>query len=237
MKTLGCAALTLLAIVATKSPALAADLPIPFKNEMPQSYPPARWTGFYIGINGGGGLGPTSQTLTVDPLIAALGVSTTGTYEVGGALLGATLGYNRQAGSWVLGIEGDIDWSSIGGQVTGPVMGIPATFETQLPWLNTFRARVGYAFGSLIPYLTGGGAFGGVRATDAITIPGSGNVLAGLSDVRLGWTAGAGLEYALNQNWSVKAEYPYVDLGSDILVLDDVKFSAHLIRGGVNLRF
>ena len=59
------------------------------------------------------------QTPTVDPLIAALGVSTTGTYEVSGALLGTTLGCNRQAGLWVLGIEGDIDWSSIGGQVTG----------------------------------------------------------------------------------------------------------------------
>jgi len=117
-------------------------------------------------------------------------------------------------------------------------MGAPATFETQLPWLNTFRGRVGYAFGTIFPYLTGGGAFGGVRATDAITIPGSGNVLGGLSDVRLGWTAGAGLEYGpLNQNWSVKVEYLYVDLGSDILVLDDVKFSAQLIRAGVNWHF
>ena len=55
--------------------------------------------------------------------------------------------------------------------------------------------------------------------------------------MRLGWTAGAGLEYAFNQDWSAKIEYLYVDLGSDILVLDDVKLSAHLIRGGVNLRF
>jgi outer membrane immunogenic protein len=55
--------------------------------------------------------------------------------------------------------------------------------------------------------------------------------------VRLGWTAGAGLEYALNQSLSIKAEYLYVDLGSDILVLDDVTFRAHLIRGGINWRF
>ena len=218
MKALGCAALMLLATVGSNEPAMAG--------------------GFYVGVNGGGGLGPTSQTLTVDPLITALGVSTTGTYEVRGAIVGATLGYNYRTGPWVLGMEGDIDWSNIGGQVTGPVMGIPATFETQLSWLNTFRGRVGYAFGSIFPYLTGGGAFGGIRATDAITIPGSGNVLGGLSDVRLGWTAGAGLEYGpLNQNWSVKVEYLYVDLGSDILVLDDVKFSAHLIRGGVNWHF
>ena len=146
MKQLGFAVLMLLGIVGSNFSARAAELPIPIKGPAQEFLPTPRWSGFYVGINGGGGLGPTSQTLTVDPLIAALGVSTTGTYEVSGALLGATLGYNRQVGSWVLGIEGDIDWSSIGGQVTGPVMGIPATFETQLPWLNTFRGRVGYAF-------------------------------------------------------------------------------------------
>jgi outer membrane immunogenic protein len=236
MKRIGPVALLLLALIGSPRFAAAADLEI--VKAPPFVAPPPRWSGFYVGINGGGGMGPTSQTLTVDPLIAVLGVSTTGNYAVSGALLGATLGYNYQAGSWVFGIEGDIDWSSIGGQVTGPVMGgIPATFETQLPWLNTFRGRIGYAFGPVFPYVTGGGAFGGVRATDSITIPGSGNVLGGLSDVRLGWTAGAGLEYAVNQYWSVKVEYLYADLGSDILVLDDVKFSAHLIRGGVNWRF
>ena len=236
VKQIGFGALLFLALIGSGRFATAADLEI--VKAPPFVSPPPRWSGFYVGINGGGGIGPTSQTLTVVPLITALGVSTTGTYEVRGALLGATLGYNYQAGSsWVLGIEGDIDWSSIGGQVTGPVMGIPATFETQLPWLNTFRGRVGYAFGPILPYVTAGGAFGGVRATDSITIPSSGLVLGGLSDVRLGWAAGAGVEYALNQTWSAKVEYLYVDLGSDILVLDDVKFSAHLIRGGVNLRF
>jgi outer membrane immunogenic protein len=235
MKRIGPVALLLLALIGSPRFAAAADLEI--VKAPPFVAPPPRWSGFYVGINGGGGMGPTSQTLTVDPLIAVLGVSTTGNYAVSGALLGATLGYNHQEGSWIFGIEGDIDWSSISGQVTGPAMGIPATFETQLPWLNTFRGRLGYAFGSFFPYVTGGGAFGGVRATDSITIPGSGNVLGGLSDVRLGWTAGAGLEYAVSQYWSVKVEYLYADLGSDILVLDDVKFSAHLIRGGVNWRF
>ena len=95
MKALGCAALVLLATMGPHGPAMAG--------------------GFYVGVNGGGGLGPTSQTLTVDPLITALGVSTTGTYEVRGAIVGATLGYNYQTGPWVLGIEGDIDWSNIGG--------------------------------------------------------------------------------------------------------------------------
>jgi opacity protein-like surface antigen len=55
--------------------------------------------------------------------------------------------------------------------------------------------------------------------------------------LRQSLTAGAGLEYAVSQYWSAKVEYLYADLGSDILVLDDVKFSAHLIRGGVNWRF
>jgi len=79
MKQLGFAALMLLAtIMGSKSPAMAG--------------------GFYVGINGGGGLGLSSQTLTVDPLVTALGVSTTGNYEIRGALLGATLGYNYQTG-------------------------------------------------------------------------------------------------------------------------------------------
>jgi hypothetical protein len=78
MKPLGCAALMLLATVGFNNLAMAG--------------------GFYVGVNGGGGLGPTSQTLTVDPLITALGVSTTGTYEVRGALVGATLGYNYPIG-------------------------------------------------------------------------------------------------------------------------------------------
>jgi len=113
-------ALLLLAIVGSLRFAEAADLEI--IKAPPVVPPPPRWQGFYVGINGGGGMGPSSQTLTVDPLITLLGVATTGNYKVSGALLGATLGYNYQAGSWVFGVEGDIDWSSIGGQVTGPAV-------------------------------------------------------------------------------------------------------------------
>jgi outer membrane immunogenic protein len=95
-------ALLLLALIVSPHFAEAADLEI--LKAPPFVTPSPRWNGFYVGINGGGGLGPSSQTLTVDPLIAILGVSSTGDYKVSGALLGATLGYNHQAGSWVFGV-------------------------------------------------------------------------------------------------------------------------------------
>jgi outer membrane immunogenic protein len=239
MKRIGFVAFLLLGMLGLQDLAEAADLAIPAPPPpipLPTPLPP-RWSGFYVGVNGGGAIGMSSQTLTVDPLIALLGVSTTGNYEVKGVLLGGTFGYNHQAGSFVVGVEADVDWTNIGGQVTGPIMGVPATFQTQLPWVNTVRGRIGYAFGPVLPYVTGGGAFGSVLATDSINIPGTGQILGGLSDVRLGWTAGVGLEYALGESWSIKAEYLYVDLGSDILVLDDVKLTAQIIRGGVNWRF
>ena len=104
MKRIGFAALAVLQTISWNCSAAATDFPIPFKISAPD-FSFFRWSGFYVGINGGGGIGPTSQTLTVIPLVTALGVSTTGTYEVRGALLGATLGYNYQAElSWVLGI-------------------------------------------------------------------------------------------------------------------------------------
>ena len=90
VKQIGFGALLFLALIGSARFATAADLEI--VKAPPFVSPPPRWSGFYVGINGGGGLGPTSQTLTVVPLITALGVSTTGNYEVGGALLGATLG-------------------------------------------------------------------------------------------------------------------------------------------------
>jgi outer membrane immunogenic protein len=100
-----------------------------------------------------------------------------------------------------------------------------------------------------MPYITGGLAIGDVRAridNDPL-LPAFG----GDRDTRLGWTAGAGVEIALNQAWSVKAEYLYVDLGSfscqtqvvaggpgcSAVTTADVDFRTHLVRAGINYRF
>ena len=122
-----------------------------------------------------------------------------------GFLVGGTLGYNYQTGSFVWGLEGDIAWSDVKGSVA---CGLGLTCETANRWLGTARGRLGYAFDRLLPYITGGGAFGNVRAS---INPGP---IVSATNTRIGWTVGAGLEYAFLGNWTAKIEYLYVDLGS-----------------------
>jgi outer membrane immunogenic protein len=112
-----------------------------------------------------------------------------------------------------------------------------ATCESKNSWLGTARARLGYAGGSnWLVYATGGAAVGDVKASNSLVGTATAN--------KIGWTAGVGAEYAMWSNWTVKAEYLYVDLGSttcDIscaaFVGDKVTFKANLLRAGVNYRF
>jgi outer membrane immunogenic protein len=200
--------------------AQAADLRQPaFKSP---AFEPAyaNWTGFYVGINGGYGFGSSDWSG------AAISTSPKG------PVVGGTLGYNLQTGVWVWGVEGDIDWSDIKGDAA---CGIDSC-QTRNDWLATVRGRVGYAgWSGLMPYITGGAAAGDIKATES--------VLGSATKTRIGWTAGAGLEYAVWGNLSVKGEYLYVDLGSFDCGIscgatpDSVSFHTHLVRAGVNYRF
>lgn len=178
------------------------------------------WTGFYLGINGGGGWGRSQWD----------GV---GRFDVSGGLIGGTIGYNWQFGQAVVGIEGDIGWSGISGSTT---VLCPAGCETRNHWLATARGRVGYSFDRFLPYLTAGLAFGDINATT----PG----FPGGSITTAGWTVGGGLEFGLLPNVSVKAEYLYVDLSNfncgfncGLAANGDVSFYANVFRAGLNVRF
>jgi outer membrane immunogenic protein len=199
----------------------AADLPRRAPVTAPAMVAPIyNWTGFYIGINGGGGWG-TSKWDSVNSV------------DTAGALVGGTIGYNIQFGSWVLGIEGDGGWSSIGGTSTA---GCGTGCTSKNSWLSTVRGRVGYAFDRWMPYATGGGVFGDVHASR----PG----FTGVTSTQAGWTVGGGLEFAVAGNWTAKIEYLYADLGSfncglncGVLATTNVDFKANIVRGGINFRF
>jgi outer membrane immunogenic protein len=219
-------------LAATVSVAGAADIyrrpPAP-----PPPPPPApvyapvpyyNWTGFYVGLNGGGAWGSSSSfDFPGGPSVPV---------DVSGWLAGGTLGFNYQVGPVVLGIEGDIDASGIRGSSA-----CPGGFACQIrnDWLGTARGRIGYAFNQFLPYLTGGLAVGNLNAT----IPGLGSS----SNTNTGWTIGAGVEVALTRNWSLKAEYLYVDLGSfdctgcGAAAPPGVGLTTNVVRGGVNSRF
>lgn len=211
-------------LIALAGAAAAADLPPapgPYYKAPAYNAPFFNWTGFYIGVNGGGGLGTSAWDSTTS-------------FSLTGGEVGGTIGYNYQMGWAVIGAEGDIDWASIKGTTA---VGCAAGCTTGDSWLSTVRARFGYAADRFLPYVTGGAAFGNINAST----PG----LAGGTATNVGWTVGAGLEFAITPHWSAKAEYLYVDLGkfncgagcAAGAVTDNVSFTTSLIRGGFNYRF
>jgi len=221
--------------------ASAADLSMaPIYKAPPLAY--FSWTGWYVGVNGGGGWGQTSHTATAGITgIPGLPALATGNFNTSGGVAGGTLGYNYQMGTWLLGVETDLDWSNIRGTFNGAVAGAPFSLSSQLQWLDTTRVRAGFVWDHALLYGTAGAALGGVNATAKASAGASGigaAVTAADTQTRFGWTAGGGIEYAFTSYLSGKVEYLYVALGSqNQIVIDNVKFSTNIVRGGLNLHF
>lgn len=152
-----------------------------------------------------------------------------------GGLVGAQVGCNRQTGLVVLGVEADWQWTSEKNSVVARYasfanLGNPGftnaahteNVSSSLNSLGTFRARGGYDFNHVFLYATGGIALGDLRSNTNVsfaTFPASpvynGAIHIGSdSEINVGWVIGAGAEYAFSPNWSVKAEYLYVDFGT-----------------------
>jgi len=222
MRSLLLATAGILSLAALAQSAAAADLsrryePVP---GAPVYAPLYKWTGFYVGLNGGGAWGHSRW-------------DSAGGFDVTGGLLGGTIGYDWQTGPLVFGVESDLDWTHIGGSTTSFC---PLGCKTSNSWLGTVRGRVGYAVDRIMPYVTGGLAFGNIKAST----PG----LPGIDGSNTGWTVGAGLEVAIAGSCTAKAEYVFVDLGNahcglncGALVNDNVSFRTSIVRGGLNYRF
>jgi outer membrane immunogenic protein len=221
MKRSLAAALGALALVASL-PASAADLPargMPYK--APAYAPMYNWTGFYLGINGGGAFGNSDWN--------GLGVSN----SPGGGMVGVTAGYNWQGmGSpWVFGLEGDVDWTNVKDSTACGAF----SCETKNTWFGTARGRVGYAWDRWLPYVTGGAAFGDVKAGRT--------GFAGSKDTNVGWTIGVGVEGVIAGNWTAKLEYLYADIGDTTCsaaacgTATNVDLQMNIVRAGVNYRF
>jgi outer membrane immunogenic protein len=138
-------------------------------------------------------------------------------------LAGAVAGYNWQRGAFVFGLEGDLSATGLRSETTGTftnpfninVVYPSADAIARIDWYGTARARVGWTAGSFLFYGTGGVAYGNVSLTNNYNLGtlGIGPLNGQISGVRVGWVAGAGVEYLINRNLSVNLEYQYVDLG------------------------
>jgi outer membrane immunogenic protein len=188
------------------------------------------WTGIYLGVNAGYAWGQQDPFNVITDRFDSLSTDLSGSGVVGG-----TAGAQIQVAHVLLGVEADLDWSNLSGsaQQTPTIFRVPLPFTvnltTKVPWISTARLRVGYAQQNWLFYATGGVAVLG-NETDLTTIAGApcGTAVAALgfpggpggqldcsgTKKRIGGTAGAGVEYGLNQYWSVKAEYLYVAAAS-----------------------
>jgi outer membrane immunogenic protein len=208
----------------------AADL-LPTRKSPPMPSPPSayNWTGFHAGLNAGYGWGSGDANLQLSgTALAALTPNIiSGSYppSVGfnrsGFIGGGQIGYNYQISALVLGVEADFDGAHVRGSST--IQTAVATFApgvfsagSTLNWLGTARARLGFTpVDRWLVYATGGLAYGADQHSYLGSYPLlAQNVASSQTIVRAGWTLGAGLEWAFADNWSVKAEYLYYDLGS-----------------------
>ena len=192
--------------------AAAADLPMRAAPPAPiiAAAPLFTWTGFYVGVNAGYGW-------SNDDFDA---VDLADEDDDGGFVGGAQVGYNYQIGSFVVGLEGDIQYADFGADGTFDFDG-DGVFDDDFDssdWFGTVRARAGVAFDRALIYATGGFAF---------------------ADDANGWTVGGGVEYAFTNNLSLKVEGLYVSLDADnefdFDFDNDVDFG--VVRAGLNFRF
>jgi outer membrane immunogenic protein len=279
-------AIAALALGAPITSALAADLRLPVKAPPMPVVAPYSWTGFYIGGNVGysfgrdpidvtatarsrvfRAFGTPAETLTTDTGVVPFPLGA-GTADVEGALAGGQIGYNWQTGAFVWGLETDLQWTGQKGGTSFcfPVACLPGAFQVavdhKIDWFGTFRARAGALVDPrVLLYVTGGLAYGHVTTDATGGVVGQPFVNLSAKDTRVGWTIGGGVEGALSNNWTVKAEYLYMDLGDapsvgasaqtifpnvpqvgfttvlDTTVATGGRVRDHIFRLGVNYRF
>jgi high affinity Mn2+ porin len=215
--------------LAFSASATGADLSAPKTSFAAPLY---NWTGFYVGAHvgyGGGSLGPETNPLPLQGVFLP--------HSVLGLMGGYQAGYNFQLPNRVvLGLETDISFVA---PIDQPAI-TPQPFNTTFDHIGSVRGRIGYAFGPVLPYATGGLAWGRtvVDINDSRL-----DVIDQKSHLQYGWVAGAGIEYAISGNWTGKIEYNAIDLGARNFTLDGPAASSmrvdpmlRVVKLGLNYR-
>jgi outer membrane immunogenic protein len=184
--------------------AVAADLPsrpAPFIAPPPPIF---SWTGLYLGGSVGYAWGNDRAALSVpfaaDPFYATYGANPSG------VIGGAQIGYNLQLGPLVAGLEGDVSGLTVS---QSKYVGLGYNDNIKSNIQGSIRLRAGYAIDRILLYATGGAAFAGIKTS--YTSPFGYD---SISRTRTGWTVGGGVEYAVTNNWTIRAEYRYSDFGA-----------------------
>jgi outer membrane immunogenic protein len=186
--------------------------------------PVFNWSGANIGLHGGYLWGNADPSYYYP----------TPSFDLNSGFLGGQIGFSWQTGAFVFGAEADLSWTDANGA------GYYYTNEgitADLNWFGTVRGKLGYAFDNVLLYGTGGLAFGGIEARNVeySTTYGSAD------KTKLGWTLGAGVDYAFTPNWTLGLEYRHMDFGkvdfTSFAGPASVDVSADTVRLNLNYRF
>lgn len=224
----------LAALLTGTAGAQAADLSAPIPMKAPVAAPAFSWTGFYLGAHLGYGWGRTTYTDATLPGWQLIN-------KPDGILGGGQVGYNHQFGALVVGIEGDISATGIDGTRYDVAPFAGDRYTDRLKWTATVVGRLGYAFDRTLLYVKGGAAF--AHADHEYLWTGTTAIATGDRNPS-GWTIGGGIEYALAPNWSVRADYSYMDFdkrGVNLVEptyawVADVEQTVHAVKFGINFR-
>jgi outer membrane immunogenic protein len=189
------------------------------------------WSGFYIGGNVGATFSNAqpatsvarsgSYFVTTDP--GQIASSGRGTLSRAGATGGLQGGYGIQLGNGLFGIEAGANALSInaGRSITTTYQSAPPSRFTinqsvRADWMLTLRPRLGWTQDRWLGYVTGGLAVTQVKFNSVFSdnFPPNAYSNGSTAQIKAGWVVGLGGEYALNQKWSLKAEYLHVDFGN-----------------------
>jgi len=207
----------LISVSAAAALSLAASSAFAADAVVAQDYAPAPaaavydWSGPYIGVQLGYGAG--EAYFDVGP--GHEGV------DLDGFVAGAYAGWNFQNGNFVYGLETDFNYSNVKQSGLGG--------EGGFDWYGSTRARVGLTVDRFLPFATAGVAYSKVYIKEA------GDPKE--SRTYVGWTAGAGLEYAFTDNLIGRAEYRYYDFGSKNWGGEDLKTKLHTGTVGIAYKF
>ena len=227
------------------APAMAADLPAQPYAKAPVLIPAYYdWSGFYTGVNGGWGSSRKCWN-TIDQTGAF--IANEGCHNATGGIAGGQIGYRWGFGpSWIIGVEGQGDWSGLRGSnqsIATPTQ----TNSSKVDAFGKWTGQIGYAFNTALLYVKGGAAATDDRFAVSNTV---GSTVIGTlgNQTRWGGTAGAGVEFTFAPNWSAAVEYDHLFMGTKaatfatpvtngLLQSDSIRQDVDLVTVRVNYRW
>jgi outer membrane immunogenic protein len=196
---------------------MAADLPV----KAPPIAPPApayNWSGFYGGFHFGAGVVDSDVVYVTGTTSFPPG--TTASFHQEGLFIGSQIGFNWQFHpNFLVGIEADASAADLYGRHVQPSvvnLGVTAYTDSNIDWMSTATGRLGYVANNWVFY--GKGGWGWAHFNSHSNTRNAAGVLTTTTDgdeTRGGWLGGVGVEWGFAPNWTVKAEYNYLDLGTD----------------------